>query len=41
MDAWNDWIITVIVMYKKLQMETMLISDGVLCVLSAIGDVVD
>jgi hypothetical protein len=29
MDAWNDWIITVIVMYKKLQMETMLISDGV------------
>jgi hypothetical protein len=26
MDAWNDWIVTVIVMYKKLQMETMLIS---------------
>jgi hypothetical protein len=32
MDAWNDLIITVIVMYKKLQMETMLISDVVLCV---------
>jgi hypothetical protein len=33
MDAWNDWIVTVIVMYKKLQMETMLISDVVLCVI--------
>jgi hypothetical protein len=39
MDAWNDLIITVIVMYKKLQMKTMLISDGILCVLGVIDDV--
>jgi hypothetical protein len=39
MDAWNDLIVTVIVMYKKLRMETMLISDVVLCVLGVIDDV--